>query len=141
MTVVTVFICGSTFASCGGDDDDDITPPTIWGSYSGTVTVNITDKSNSSVTNYSTEARLTLAKKNGKMSYEVVSTGDKAFEQSTELPLLNVSGDKNYHYSYTSNDGKTQTVIDSPDYINITVSDHAEDDDYIFEFLFVGKRI
>lgn len=139
MTVISAMALPLTFASCHEDDNE---MNTIFGSYSGTVTVNITDKSSNSVNVYSTEARLTLKEQNGKMYYGIVSTGDKSFEtESSSLPLLNVNGNKNYHYSFKSDDGKMQVIIDSPDYNNIMVEDHMEDDDYIYQISFVGKRI
>lgn len=139
MTVISAMALGHTFTSCDRDDNE---TNTILGSYSGTVTVNITDKSNTTVTNIKTEALLTLKEKNGKMNYSIVSTGDKVFENAPlDLDLLDITGDKNYHYSYKSYDGKIQVIIDSPDYNNITVSEHSENDDYIFQISFAGKRI
>jgi len=144
MTVISLMFCSYTFASCGGDDEETEpqTTKTILGSYSGMVTVNVTSKSDgSAITNYSTDALLKLENKKGKMSYSIVSTGDKAFETSTDIPLLDVVGDKNYHYSYKSDDGKIQIVIDSPDYINIKVSDRSDNGGYIIQSTFVGKKI
>ncbi len=136
-TIIGIVMILSTLLLGACSDEPD--PKQIYGTYEGSTHALATTISSSEITaDYTLASSLSITKSDKGMS--ILITGNNFEYEITGLPILNVTGNSNYKYTYK--DDTTEMSISSADYniISATIIQIDMENDIRYDISFSGRR-
>lgn len=134
-TSILLLFVSLVVAACGNDDDEDMTMH-IYGTYDGKVTA-----STNTIPAETHDAELQIIKaEDNTMKFRIESKDGKFNMSMSQLPVLDVSGNKDYSYEWKSEEKKIKVNITSPDFQNVQLKYVDDEENKNFVCIFEGIR-